>query len=253
MSVWNWLFSKTSSKTAVSTNESSKADASLPVKEATADGTAADPLVDIKQQRHVRREQLYEVVRNVMLRSEVLASHYKFKVLSLDTHGRQYLVMVDLLGDHILPSDRWAPVEQLMGLTAAQRHDLHIKAVYWRLMMPAPMAASKPPIVAPAAVVSPPIAPVVATPAVAQVAAIVAATPTSKGGFEPINHDEVLAFKKAMAAATGTDEMAPTEPGEVVTSGPRQPMPEPGYEDTQMLEPDDTGSPLSGTQFGGLN
>jgi hypothetical protein len=27
----------------------------------------------------------------------------------------------------------------------------------------------------------------------------------------------------------------------------------PGYEDTQLLEPDDTGSPLSRTQFGGLN
>jgi len=38
-----------------------------------------------------------------------------------------------------------------------------------------------------------------------------------------------------------------------VTSGPRKPAPPPGYEDTQLLEPDDAASPLSRTQFGGLD
>ena len=49
-----------------------------------------------KQERMERRELLYAVVRDAMVRAGVLSSSYKFKVLSLDTHGRQFLVMVDL-------------------------------------------------------------------------------------------------------------------------------------------------------------
>ena len=43
-----------------------------------------------------RRELLYGVVREAMVRAGVLSSSYKFKVLSLDARGRQFLVMVDL-------------------------------------------------------------------------------------------------------------------------------------------------------------
>ena len=43
-----------------------------------------------------RRELLYAVVREAMVRAGVLSSSYKFKVLSLDPRGRQFLVMVDL-------------------------------------------------------------------------------------------------------------------------------------------------------------
>jgi len=195
-------------------------------------------MTDLKEQRHERREHLYDVVRGVMLRSEVLASHYKFKVLSLDTRGRQFLVMVDLLGEQVLPPDRWGPIEQLIAMTAAQRHDLQVKAVYWRFMMPAVGTVAA--------------APAAATPTPAP-APVVAAAPVapSPRGYEPINQDEVLAFKKAIAAATIDDPLA-QEPGKVQTSGPRHPPPMPGYEDTQLLEPDDAGSPLSRTQFGGL-
>jgi hypothetical protein len=43
-----------------------------------------------------RREMLYAVVREAMVRAGVLSSTYKFKVLSLDPRGRQFMVMVDL-------------------------------------------------------------------------------------------------------------------------------------------------------------
>ncbi|MDD2925481.1 hypothetical protein [Rhodoferax sp.] len=197
-----------------------------------------EPQVNIKQLRHERREQLYGVVRSVMLRSEVLASHYKFKVLSLDAAGRRFLIMMDLLDQQALHPDRWAPVEQLIAKTAAQRHDLQVKAVYWRLVVPMVTTAET------AADATP-----------APVAAHAAPAPAKVSGgprFEPIDQDEVLAFKKAIAAVTPEDPLAP-EPGQVVTSGPRLPSAMTGYEDTLLLESDDAASPLSKTQFGGLD
>lgn len=197
-----------------------------------------EPQVSIKQLRHERREQLYGVVRSVMLRSEVLASHYKFKVLSLDAAGRRFLIMMDLLDQQALHPDRWTPVEQLIAKTAAQRHDLQVKAVYWRLMEPM-VSATEVATQTPAAPVTTP---------VPSAPARVAGGPR----FEPIDQDEVLAFKKAIAAVTPEDPLAP-EPGQVVTSGPRLPSAMTGYEDTLLLESDDAASPLSKTQFGGLD
>lgn len=239
MSVFSWLFGK-------SAPEPSSPGAPAVTKGAppkSVPGPASvDPLSDLKHQRHERRENLYDVVRNVMLRSEVLASHYKFKVLSLDARGRQFLVMIDLLGDQVLAHERWSAVEQLMAMTAAQRYDLQVKAVYWRLVPHTVAEAARPS------------APPVSHPMTAEaklVAAGVTVAPV-RPGFDPIDNDEVMAFKKAISDASPGDQ-SPSKPGQVVTSGPRKPAPPPGYEDTQLLEPDDAASPLSRTQFGGLD
>ena len=245
MSLFSWLFSKS----APPPSSSLPADAGTGAPPRSVPGPApVDPLTDLKHQRHERREHLYDVVRSVMLRSEVLASHYKFKVLSLDARGRQFLVMIDLLGDEVLAPARWSAVEQLMSMTAAQRHDLQIKAVYWRLAppaagsVPASTVASRAPVNA--------VAPAAATAA----SAALASEPetTRRHAYDPIDQEEVMAFKKAIASSTPSEALLP-ENGQMVTSGPRKPAPPPGYEDTQLLEPDDAGSPLSRTQFGGLD
>jgi hypothetical protein len=143
VSLFSWLFSKpTPPQSTGLPNDGLTA----PPPRALAPALAsANTLADLKQQRHERREHLYSVVRSVMLRSEVLASNYKFKVLSLDTRGRQFLIMVDLSGEQALHPDRWAPVEQLIAMTAAQRHDLMVKAVYWRVAeVPANLSAPQP-------------------------------------------------------------------------------------------------------------
>ena len=51
---------------------------------------------DPKNDRVQRRELLYAVVRDAMVRAGVLSASYKFKVLSLDQRGRQFLVMIDV-------------------------------------------------------------------------------------------------------------------------------------------------------------
>jgi hypothetical protein len=157
--------------------------------------------------------------------------------------------MVDLLGDHALHSDRWAEVEQLVTAMALH-HDLQVKAVYWRLMMSAP-ADAQAATAATAATPAVPLARVVAAPTVTAVSA--AALAPGKSAFDPILNDEVLAFKRAIADAMPDQDASAHSTGEVVSSGPRHPEPPtPAYQDTQLLEPEDAGSPLSRTQFGGL-
>ena len=240
MSIFSWLFSKPASQKPVAPAQRQAAPQKT---QATAPGAV---MSDLKQQRQERRDHLYSVVRDVMLRSEVLASHYKFKVLSLDTQGRQFLVLVDLLGEPSLHAAKLAGMEDLISSSAAQRHALQVKSVYWRHAQVAMLPAA----VAPTATVvgrqpSPE----------APLRDVEAATPRGRGGakvpgFEPIGADEVLAFKNAIANKPSATPQASADA--VHVSGLRNAAAMSGFEDTQLLEPDDTVSPLSHTQFGDL-
>lgn len=217
---------------------------------------------DLKARRQERRERLYSVVREAMLRSEVLASRYKFKVLSLDTHGRQFLIMVDLLDASAVSPSRFASIEQLIITHAAHHYGIYVKSVYWRSTesltasahaAPVSAAVSKPGPVATVAIEpAPPVAP---TPLTAKPEATLIAPapevpkPVKKPGFDPIDQAEVLAFKKAIGAIPSTPVDKNSD--QVHASGPRHVMT--GFEDTMILDTtDEGGSPLSRTQFGEL-
>src|SRR3954465_13526123 len=86
-----------------------------------------------KNERMARRELLYTVVRESMMRAGVLSASYKFKVLSLDGRGRQFLVMVDLARNQGAETSRLAEIEALIAQAAKSRHDIVVTAVYWRL------------------------------------------------------------------------------------------------------------------------
>jgi hypothetical protein len=217
---------------------------------------------DLKARRQERRERLYSVVREAMLRSEVLASRFKFKVLSLDTHGRQFLIMIDLMDASAVSPDRFSAIEQLIIAHAAQQHGIYVKSVYWR-GNEAPVDAGTTPVPAPAAAsVATPVAPpasVAQTPVTTakQPEKPLVPVPTTphfpetihKPAFDPIDQAEVLAFKKAIGAIPSAPSVK--APGQVHTSGPRHKMT--GFEDTQILAtPEEVVSPLSVTQFGEL-
>ena len=242
MSLFDWLMPKSRHpKQTVSTANN----AVLPKQTSSGQATTT-PDTDLKTQRQERRERLYAVVREAMLRSEVLASRYKFKVLSLDTHGRQFLVMVDLLDARAVLPERFSVIEQLIISHAAQQHGMYVKSVYWRVnelatAAPAPQAAAPDVSVqVERSATSVPSAPHMAPQNTAHAPI-----------FDPIDQAEVLAFKKAIGAlpTAKTDAIA----GQLRTSGPRRPSVRTGYEDTQLLEPsEDPASPLSRTQFGDL-
>src|SRR5450830_126644 len=179
-----------------------------------------------KSERHGRRELLYGVVRDTMAR---------VKVLSLDQHGRQFLVMMDISPDVTSDNMRLSEIEVLLAQTARARHQILVTAVYWCLnnhvstgLSPERRAAAAQAVHAPV-----PLAPQVPR-------------------FEPIQSDEVAAFHKALA------EIGAAQPtvGQTLQSGPRLPAQPTGFEDTERIpghDPEDSRpQALSNTQYGDL-
>jgi len=186
-----------------------------------------------KSERHGRRELLYGVVRDTMARVGVLSSRYKFKVLSLDQQGRQFLVMMDISPD--VSSDNMSEIEVLLAQTARARHQILVTAVYWRLNNHVSTGLSP-------------------EHRAAVTQAVHAPVPLSSQAprFEPIQTDEVAAFHKALA------EIGAAQPtvGQTLQSGPRMPAQPTGFEDTERIpghDPEDSRpQALSNTQYGDL-
>ena len=260
-----------------------------------------------KNERMERRELLYTVVRDAMVRAGVLSASYKFKVLSLDQRGRQFLVMMDLAREYGGETARLSEIEALIAQTAKTRYDILVTAVYWRindhvavgLPQKGITPTTVPSAVAPQGVVRKPVpAPTPAAPAPvaasassllfpAEPAARFPTTPTALGRtpsgttapapllpasntgpaplapasaparFEPIEADEVAAFKRALADAAGRAPLAPAaaaRPGVAVRSGPLlPPSHSTDFADTEMPGSDGQSTALSTTQYGELN
>lgn len=192
-----------------------------------------------KGERLERREMLYAVVREAMIRAGVLSSTYKFKVLSLDSRGRQYLIMMDMARQYAGETSRLAEIEGLIAQHAKARHDILVTAVYWRINEHVTAGLSR--VSTPATVI--PIRPPVAQkpPEASKPAA------PAMPSYEPLHPEEVAAFKQALASVAAPGPLS--APGEIVTSGRRNPAAPPKFDDTEF---DDRPSPLSGTQYGDL-
>lgn len=230
-----------------------------------------------RSERTERRELLYTAVRDSMVRAGVLSAGYKFKVLSLDQRGAQFLVMMDLAPEYGGDMARLAEIETLITQSAKTRFDIVVPAIYWRnnplivvgaavrlgstatppqprvpeFAAPASAAVARPAAAAPQVAPATRPAPLV-PPAPAPAAA---ATRGAGPHFDPIEADEVAAFKQALANAAA--HAPAVEPGVATRSGPMLP-PSPvltGFEDTVMPGQDGRGSggsDLSSTQYGDL-
>ncbi len=312
MSFLSWLFPVKPQRVRQSIPESSglsRAEATRPVS-SDKNSPAAPPgssgnaqAANRKNERMARREMLYNVVRESMVRAGVLSASYKFKVLSLDARGRQFLVMMDLAREFGGQTEGLAEIEALIAQSAKARYDILVSAVYWRvnehvavgqlrsqtpavrISSPVPLDSSPLPLeTAPgalevAASVDATVALGTRSPAVAAaIAAAVASAPVSAPvsaapavdpqrsppRFQPIEADEVAAFKKALAAGVtapakvAAAAVAATAAASVVglaaarTSGPRNITLLTGYEETEMPDPDMPMPALSGTQYGDL-
>ena len=315
MSLFSWFARKPTPAKPRSPAEPSgllNADATVPLQAGRQGKPLVQPLApehaaNRKNERMERRELLYTVVRDAMVRAGVLSASYKFKVLSLDQRGRQFLVMMDLAREYGGETVRLSEIEALIAQTAKTRYDILVTSVYWRIndhvavgipqkgvaplgaALPPPAAAAavrRPPLGMPPASASsmapkaasvgaplPPIRPSAPIPAAAPLRRIAAAEPLAPTAvrapgaspaplvepaprqavrYEPIEADEVAAFKRALANAAGSSAapVAAVKPGVPLRSGPLLPStPSPtGFEDTEMPAPD-----LSSTQYGELN
>lgn len=318
MSLFSWFTRKPAPAKPRSPAEPSgllNADATVPFQPGRQGKPLVQPLApehaaNRKNERMERRELLYTVVRDAMVRAGVLSASYKFKVLSLDQRGRQFLVMMDLAREYGGETVRLSEIEALIAQTAKTRYDILVTSVYWRindhvavgipqkgvapqgaalpaqasaafvrrpplgtpvapgapLASPAPstLPSARPAAPVPAAAVTPsrpaaaaPLAPApLRAPSVAAVSAV-EASQRQGARYEPIEADEVAAFKRALANAAGssTAPVAAAKPGVPVRSGPLlMPTPSPtGFEDTEMPGADGPAPDLSSTQYGELN
>jgi hypothetical protein len=203
-----------------------------------------------RPRRHARREQLYVAIREAMTRSGVLAASYKFKVLSLDQPGNEFLIMVDLSMDFEGITRQLGAMEALIVQNAKARFGITVPTVYWR-MDAVPVAAS----------IKPPRAkedakevkkPAVQRPLV-EVPADVTASPVRAAiRRDPLEADEVAAFRQALIAASANAPASALDSG---ATPPRKASSHAlltGFEDTEQLE--NAASPaLSKTQYGDLH
>jgi hypothetical protein len=214
-----------------------------------------------KGERMARRELLYGVVRDAMMRAGVLTASYKFKVLSLDGRGRQFLVMMDLSRDSGMETHLFAETETMIAQSAKARHNILVTAVYWRVNDyvavgdPKPEAHREQPVFRPAPEPQPVID---SAPAQLEPKAV------TRSKYDAIGADEVAAFRKAMAsgaanpaavaaAAVGVSHgSAATDFDGSKHHGPQSYTLLTGFEDTEMSESDGNGQELSGTQYGAL-
>ncbi len=219
----------------------------------TSQPTEEEQAMDRKILRLERRELLYAVVRESMARVGMLSSSYKYKVLSLDSRGNQYLIMMDLpkeMAEHI---GQLAEIEEVITQNARMRHRIDVTAVYWRInelsknsVLRKPRAesefASPPP--APARELWPePPAPQAPQPALA---------PGQRGRrFEPIRPDEVHAFKQALASGTKPGPAARGKPARSGQEFAPTEFPPTEFEATRLDEEAEQ-MPLSRTQYGDL-
>lgn len=227
-----------------------------------------------RSERTERRELLYTAVRDAMVRAGVLSAGYKFKVLSLDQRGSQFLVMMDLAPEYGGDMDRLGEIETLIAQSAKTRFGIGVPAVYWRTnaqivvgaalrqaVAGAPAQSRVPEFTAGAVAASPVVVaprPAAARQAAPRPTALVPPTvPEVAPGstrFDPIEADEVAAFKQALVNAAGRAPQAPVEPGVATRSGPLLP-PSPaltGFEDTVMPSQEGRSPDLSSTQYGDL-
>ncbi len=206
-----------------------------------------DHAANRKNERMERRELLYTVVRDAMVRAGVLSASYKFKVLSLDQRGSQFLVMMDLAREFGGDTARLSEIEALIAQTAKSRYDIAVTAVYWRINdhvavgIPQKAAAAQRPVAANAPVAPQPTHPPVVAP-------VRAAARPAPAPFDPIAADEVEAFKKALGASPQRSNL----PGVAVRTGPLRRPTADDFADTEMPHTEPRGPDLSGTQYGDL-
>jgi len=97
-------------------------------------GQTTLPLISPRRGRRIlRREQLFSVVRESLIRGGILSTSYEFKVLTLDANGDSFLVLIDLaLPAEAMPDEYLLEIERWIQASAQSRHDMKVGSVYWR-------------------------------------------------------------------------------------------------------------------------
>ena len=192
-----------------------------------------------KAERLERRELLYGIVRQSMTRAGVLTASYKFKVLSLDPPGRQYLIMMDLANHMAGETGRLTEIEALIAQSARTRHDIVVTAVYWRVNEQGHLGLSRSKASATDRV------------SVSRASESWVPQPRTVPRYDPMHSDEVTVLRQV--AAAGAPVVALAGSGEILPSSAAVAGVASDFADTERVPRETRPSPLSGTQYGDLS
>lgn len=189
-------------------------------------GQTTLPLISPRRGRRIlRREQLFSVVRESLIRAGVLSTSYEFKVLALDSSGDAFLVLIDLsLPADVMPDEYLLEIESWVQKSARSRHGMQVQAVYWRRRAVHDQRG----VALKAAV---------AAQTRREASAVDSVPPSEPDRVQPLEADEVVAFRKALET--------PALPAHRMES-PTEPRPHPAAELNSGF------SELSETQYGKL-
>jgi hypothetical protein len=236
MSIFNWFSRHPQTKAAP---EEQNRPVASQKKSAAFQESDGDQRSDHSKARHLRRDQVFVAIREAMTRTGILSTNYKFKVLSEDTQGKDFLVMMSLVTTAGEPFPDLTEMEASIMDSAKVRYDIVVSAVYWRITEVAAAAKFVPPPTAAVRAAAQPVHP---------------AHPTQpakpKSAHETIEAGEVLAFQQALLAASAQSE--PSEKGPRRKPQPRAPNRMRDFQDTEMSE-STTPAVVSKTQYGELN
>ncbi len=155
------------------------------------------PLISPRRGRRIlRREQLFAVVRESLIRGGVLSTSYEFKVLTLDANGDGFLVLVDLaLPAVTMPDEYLLEIERWVQSSARARHGMDVRGVYWRRLAEHDQRgiALKAAVSAQRRVAAPEVSPT----------AIPVPPASAPGRMQAVAADELEAFREALHADPG--------------------------------------------------
>lgn len=128
----HWIFKKTSFRNLTGLG---KLGVATPV--TSVNPRKADNVVALHHHRPrgfslARREKLTKVVAEALTQAGMERQQYKVKLLTLDSNGHEYLVMLDLAREYLAFSSSLRQVERNIVKQALQRHDIAVHSVYWQ-------------------------------------------------------------------------------------------------------------------------
>ena len=153
--------------------------------------------MNLEERKQVRREMVYQSVRDNLLLLEIISGMYKFKAVGLDERQHRFMVVIDVATGFVAKRGgkvmRFNEVEKFLSERTFAQYGVRIDSIYWRFHPDvnsfgrgyrASDAAPRP---RPAATAAP--APAAARPSPLR--------PSSR--HEPVSEDEMRAFEQAIA------------------------------------------------------
>lgn len=112
-----------------------------PASPATPFGT--EPLTDLgsrrmnlEERKQVRREMVYQSVRDHLLLLEIISGMYKFKAVGLDERQHRFMVVIDVATGFVAKRGgkvlRFNEVEKFLAERTFAQYGVRIDAIYWR-------------------------------------------------------------------------------------------------------------------------